>query len=286
MEITLAMFVLVFGILGIMAVFPVGLDSSRQSIENTTAGLIGQSVLEYLKVDGTLATIADTDGDGDADVYSPWPDFAQPTLMPSDPSDETGKITSMASASDLICTDMGGASPNWPDDQWNEHVLMLVSGPLRGKVYEIADTKDQNTLVLASSVLNFNYDEAFPDFDIVDQGTHFTILGKAGDGSVTGNTLPQNFFSTTPNLRLFQIEQLEKDAGGDPNADYAVPADSASTSVYSYVVIFSGYLPGSPNLAPATILVYKNYEDFHSASTQRPEQNRPPIAYFNTIISR
>ncbi|MDA0837835.1 MAG: hypothetical protein O2857_08650, partial [Planctomycetota bacterium] len=93
MEITLAMFVLVFGILGIMAVFPVGLDSSRKSIENTTAALIGKSVLEYLQVDGTLARVT---------APTPWPNFEQPALS-ANSNDESGVINAMSSILNLTC---------------------------------------------------------------------------------------------------------------------------------------------------------------------------------------
>jgi len=283
MEITLAMFVLVFGLLGILAVFPVGLDSSRKSIENTTAALIGKSVLEYLRVDGTLSTIADPDGNGTDDNYAPWPDFEQPSLS-SGSTDESGVITAMGSISTLTCKRSDGTTdPAWPTvdgaARWIDHILMLTTGAFKGKVYQISTNTTTGTLTLTQPVLDDAYSGNL-NLDLIEQGTHFVILGK-----VT-NTIPQDFFSVTPNLRLVQYERLETDANGDSNADYAIPDYDDSESDYSYVCILSGHLPGSPNTAQATILVYKNYVDFHTATTQRPEQNQPPVTYFTTILTR
>ena len=298
MEITLAMFVLVFGLLGILAVFPVGLDSSRKSIENTTAALIGKSVLEYLRVDGTLSTIADPDGNGTDDNYAPWPGFEQPALVKvSDTSDadassvETCFVDQMTDTDTIRCrytrlSDKSSQSPAWSTD-WSNHILMLVSGSLRGKVFQI-ESSGADTIEFTVGNLNNTYSTSALDQDIIEQGTHFVILGKtttASPNNLRNNTIPQNFFSVTPNLRQIQYEQLETDPN-DSNADYAIPADNASESDYSYVCILSGYLPGSPNTAQATILVYRNYQDFHTTSTQRPEQNLPPVNYFTTILTR
>jgi Tfp pilus assembly protein PilV len=273
MEITLAMFVLVFGILGIMAIFPVGLDSSRKSIENTTAALIGKSVLEYLRVDGTLAKVA---------APTPWPDFEQPALF-ANSNDETGVLTGMSSASVLTCKLADGTTnPSWPviggAARWTDHILMITTGALKGKVYQISTNTTSGSLTLTQAVLDNNYTNN-PDLDLIEQGTHFVILGKVS------NTIPQNFFGVTPNLRKIQFERLELNPSNS-NADYAVPADNSSESDYAYVCVLSGHLLGSPNTAQATILVYRNYEDFHTTTTLRPEQNRPPITYFTTILTR
>ncbi|MDP6415259.1 MAG: hypothetical protein QGG54_09605 [Gammaproteobacteria bacterium] len=280
MEITLAMFVLVFGLLGILAVFPVGLDSSRKSIENTTAALIGKSVLEYLRVDGTLAKVA---------APTPWPDFEQPALFAGSAA-ETGILTMKAGSSVILtCKRPDGLPLSWPEvddpDQpppdtlprWQNHILMLTTGSLKGKVYQISTNNEAGELTLTQPVLDGDY-TGDPSLDLIEQDTHFVILGK-----VT-NTIPQNFFNVTPRLRLIQYERLDKSVPSNANTDYAVPADISSDSDYSYVCILSGHLPGSPNTAQATILVYKNYVDFHNSDT--PEYNQPPISYFTTILAR
>jgi hypothetical protein len=275
MELTMAMFVLVFGILGIMAVFPVGLDSSRKSIENTTAALIGKSVLEYLQVDGALAKVV---------APTPWPDFEQPALSVGS-TDETGVIAAMksGSASTLTCTRADGSPFIGWAAQWVDHILMLTTGSLKGKAYQIS-TNTATELILTQAVLDSGY-TGDPSLDIIEQGTHFVILGKKS------NTIPAGFFATSssdpPNLRKIQFERLETDPSDTTgNADYAIPDDESSESDYSYVCILSGHHPGSPNTAQATILVYRNYEDFHTSSTFRPENNQPPIAFFTTILTR
>ena len=51
-EIIIAMAILVVGILGIAALFPVGIKASARAVNLTKAALLGQTVLEEIKRDG------------------------------------------------------------------------------------------------------------------------------------------------------------------------------------------------------------------------------------------
>lgn len=246
LEVTLAMFVLVFGLLGILALFPVGLNSSKQCVEFTNAAIIGQSALEYIRMDPM--------------VRAQWPGYPQPDKA-------SGTVTAMNSSTVLRC-EINGASPGWTTPPWTGHILRITSGPYTGKIYEIsANTAD--TLTCSNAV----FDNAGTGTgDDIYAGTNFVILGKVG------NTIPANFFSASPHTprKISRNEILDA-------PDFIVPSDANADSDYSIVCILSGHLPGTTKTARADILIYRH---FNEAFWPESVESEPPIKVFVTYLSR
>jgi len=247
LEVTLAMFVLVFGLLGILALFPVGLNSSKMCVEFTNAAIIGQSALEYVRMDPM--------------VRAQWPDYPQP-------DDASGTVAAMNSGTVLRC-EINGASPGWSTGVWaspDHHILRITSGPYTGKIYEIwANTAD----TLTCSSATFDYNETGNGDDIY-AGTNFVILGKVG------NTIPADFFTGHTPRYLSRNEILDA-------PDFIVPSDANADSEYSIVCILSGHLPGTTETARADILIYRHFnETFRPESVE----SEPPIKVFVTYLSR
>lgn len=65
-EIAIALVVLAVGLIGILALFPVGFDASARSSQITTATLLGQQVLEGIKAEGFDGDIIQTVAGGTA----------------------------------------------------------------------------------------------------------------------------------------------------------------------------------------------------------------------------
>ncbi|MBI2194510.1 MAG: hypothetical protein HYU36_21235 [Planctomycetes bacterium] len=250
------MFVLMFGLLGILALFPVGLDASRASVENSCAAIVGDAALEYLKVD--------------PGIVSQFPSYTQP-------GNNIGTLSAIVDDAEddkLDCL-VNGANPGWTANAWQTYVFMLTSGRFAGKVYEIT-ANTANRLTFGESPANptvlFDPDRNGSGDDVV-PGTSFIILGKKTN-TIPG-TVTTNFFDTNPRVlhRSVWIEALNP-------PQFIVPYTNPNTE-YSFVVILSGITAGMTDVARADILVYRNF-----TTSLRPERNPPPVRTFVTQVRR
>jgi len=238
------MFVLVFGLLGILALFPVGLNSSKTSVESTNAAIIGQSALEYLRMDPV--------------VQQQWPNYSQPDKA-------SGTVTNMDSDTVLRC-EINGSSPGWTAGDWTGYVLRITSGPYTGKIYQITGS-GTDTLTCGAATFDNN---GTGDGDDIYDGTNFTILGKVG------NTVPANFF-TIPYAPLEISRNEILDA-----PDFIVPSDADADSDYSIVCILSGHLPGTGNTARADVLIYRHFNElFPPGSVNNEPPVKVFVTYLN-----
>lgn len=258
---------MMFGLLGILALFPVGLDASRSSIENTNSAIIAESALEYLKIDPM--------------VDRQFPTYIQPDLdfNPATIND-TGTIAAAVddSTDDKLDCRVNGALPTWAGNVWQNYIFMLSSGRYAGKVFEI--TANTATVVTFGNVGATPFTPLFdPDRngsgDDVVPGTSFVILGQKFN-TIPGRipAIATNFFDTTPRVVRDNVWIETLDA-----PTFAVP--TTPTIEYSYVVILSGLTPGMANTARADILVYRNFR-----TGVRPERNEPPLRIYTTQIQK
>lgn len=264
-EILMAVFILVIGILGIVSLFPVGLDASRRVYETSAASITARSALMYLQLE------CESPGSDASWVfpttYHENEDAAIRRVNPvgvieSDPDAVTGWQW-------LKCQTLyegrasPGRDPGWGDTAWNNHVLIMLSGNAEGKVYQITDTDDDEDggapttnydLLKCDDSVNFGQEP----YNVV-AGDVFTIIGNNSHAAdplrPTGPvcTVPADFF------------------------DSGTTYPGCASAEYTYACILSGWRNGLPGLARVDVLVFR-----HFVAGARPEavENRPAVQHF------
>lgn len=247
LEVTLAIFILVFGLLFILALFPVGLAALGRSADNTFAGSVLQTAVSSLKLDGTIKTSA---GYSVAETVKRIKYYQEdPSASPARPN--VSGVISKVEKNKLTCKASGNASPGWGIDAWNWATVKVTSGAADGKIYKIK-TNTADTLTCHDPA-NFTDDQVRP-------GDTFRILG--------GIWWPAPFFNNAGA------------AARTIDAHIGV-VNPGMPSEYSFVAIISGWERGIPGLCRIDILVYRNFDN-----RLRPESNPPPIRHFVTYLGK
>ena len=297
LEIVLAMFILSFGLFGVMALFPVGLDNSRRNLEGTNASLIADSAGAYLNMAPELRT------------RFPAYDAAVASVT------RTGTCGMNAGGS-LVCTPEDGTT--WANGIWNDHMLLLLSGRYAGKVFRI-------TVSAANIVTIENGTGEAQAFDTTGDGsgayfikddTSFIVLGPADSpATATDALIPGDLFDATLAVPATMPGMITGPDGTGGNTDILAFMKSFSISAerevgestvtnefhvnyedrdaddddrfvepseYTWACLLADLTHDGAATTQAYLLIYRNYNP-----ERRPDfaRQRPPVKIIPTFVS-
>lgn len=263
LEVLIAVFVLLVGMTGVIALFPVGVTFSQKSTDDITSAMTASNALAAVRVQLGLNKrvdpyVEDTNPLGDvlswdaAGTLSRGIDGVKGSI--ANVSDEFGGDVNRHTHMDV--TFDGGTVDSKTflnkDSQPNNLALMLMtSGKAAWKLYRLDADTTYNSIV-ASTV---NGVTNFPG-DGIKIGDEFQLIG-ARDESSEWATVPARFYEDGPPYTLGE----------------------GAVDGYGYLAIVNR-VKDNELAFRVTILVYKGYDD-----DQPPEGNRPPIACYVTILS-
>lgn len=249
-EVTLAIFVLVFGLLGILSLFPVGLNSLKRSVENTNAASVAETAQTHLQLNTALPTSINETIPATLSMINYFQEDA--TASPARPN-VTGTISNVLTDR-LTCRLPNGSQPGWGSDAWANATVMITSGAAEGKIYRIVrNTPDQLICNPTGVSMDFEEDEVYA-------GDSFRIIGWI--------VWPSGLFAAPGRaVRTF-----------DADIDVVNPGEE---SQYSFAAIISGWESGMPGLCRVDILIYRNFDQ-----SKPPEENQPPLRHMVTYMGR
>jgi len=306
MEIVIALFVLSFGLFGILAMFPVGLRSTRNNVDKTNSSLLSESVVAYLQLAPELTG---------ANSRFPTLDSNVPNDVLISNAIRSG-ICSMETVNTLVCDDSDGNDQTWDKVNdgaggtktvdWTNHALLLLSGRYKGKVFRITGN-DKDSLTVATppnvtKVFDINDDNKGSYF--ITDGTSFTILGTLNDPPQTSdNVIPTDFFTAEPTMpgmhtetggnspvtafmKIYSLEEYPEKSGEYP-LNYKTE-DSTNTDIfenqseYTWACILSDPDAVNSTTVRVDILIYRNYN-----TALRPDDpsQKPPVDVITTFLT-
>lgn len=259
-EVNLAMGVLLFGILSVAALFPVGLTLAEQSFKATDSAIIAvmaKTQLQILKRSSNFRY--------PAYVYV---GVLEGRLVEGVPLRKKVDFFKFLGCKPL--DSKPGSKLKWKPNAWKDRYMMMTSGREAGKIYEIASNA-QNTLVLKDNIARerLRKDDSFR-----------IIYNQGGTQCIpTGFLTRGERIPTINGLAIDKLErELERKVTQDDLPDNSAAAlDRKGYCRYSYAILLAG--PESPDLFRAYVLIYK---DFDATITPARDwwKNRAPIKYY------
>jgi Tfp pilus assembly protein PilV len=265
LEVLISIFVLLVGVMGIMALFPVGVRFSQMSSDDAISAMTAQNALAAVRVQvGLLERVEPHPGANlKGDVLS-WLSDASRGIDGGEGSVDTDGVADEFNTGDPDrFTHMGVAFGTGTDSNTfvvrggaateDDRGLMLVtSGKAMWKLYRL----DRDTDYGSSKVTSTNNgDTNFPG-DGIEEGDEFRLLGARSDNHEWA-TVPARFYEDGPPYTLGE----------------------GAASGYGYLAIVNR-VAGVAQAYRVTILVYKGYDE-----DLPPEANEPAIACYVTILS-
>lgn len=264
LELLVTVFVLLIGIMGVIALFPVGVKLSHESTDDVISAMTAQNALAAVRCRaGLLSRVSaylETDNE-DGDVLG-WD-----TGVSTGVEGMTGTVTAVggtviASAVEVSSELLSGRSFDVSDDDKADcGLLLLTSGRAQWKLYRLDGkdgTTDGSTISPPRLVSKTNLAD-FPQ-DGVQVGDEFRIIGARDDGHQWA-TVPRQFYGD----------------GGSAPSSYVLGQGAAPG--YGYLAIVTR-LEDSTTTFRVDVLVYKAYD-----KTLPPEGNLPAVACYTTMMS-
>jgi len=257
LEVLMAIFVMLIGITGVMALFPVGVQLSQEGADDILSAMTVQNALAAIRVEPGLRNrikgyvLGQYD---DGDVLA-WKDGASEGV-----DGITGTVSvlgsdawslevswSGVSGRTLAEKDAGGTVP----PRSYRALMLLTSGQAAGKICRL----DQTTDLASSSLVS---EASYTDFsaDGVVAGDKFQLIG-ARDDDGTWATVPAGFYDESDGYQL----------------------GSGAAAGYGYLAIVTRRVD-NPDTVRIDVLVFKGYD-----KTLPPEGNLPAVAYYTTYWS-
>jgi hypothetical protein len=259
LEVLVSIFVLLIGVTGVIALFPVGVRLSQQAADDVLSAMTAQNALAAVLAEPGLHDRVrayyfieenDPDNNTDGDVLG-WAtdpskrgiDGLGGTVVSVD-SDTSMQVTFFDyEERTLIAKDAG-------DTNNNCGLMMMIDGPAANKLYRLDDGSS------LSGELVSDIDETKFEFDGIANTNKFRLLG-ARDESSEWATVPAGFLKVTGTFHLGR----------------------GAVEGYGYLAIITR-LEGQDDTFRVDILVYKGYN-----SSLPPEGNLPAVACYTTIVS-
>lgn len=276
LEVLIAVFVLLVGMTGVIALFPVGVTFSQRSADDVISAMTAQNALAAVRVELDLIEGVDayvvTDNEN-GDVLS-WKDDVSRgvdgvTGVVATVGDEFGDQGEAHTHMDVTFDSVAPAVA--VDDETfavkagtganNLALMLMTSGKAAWKLYRLDAGTDNDPAKVASTissgVTSFPRDGIKAGVEPGDgKGDKFRLIG-ARDKNSNWATVPEGFYD-----------------GGT----YTLGKGAAEG--YGYLAIVNRVTDISQSYR-VTILVYKGYDE-----DQPPEGNRPAIACYVTILSK
>jgi len=269
LELLIAVFVLLIGITGVAALFPIGVHLSYQSSDDLVSAMTAQNALAAVRVQRGLLerVVGYVEGAYDSGDVLAWTgsisesveDITAQVAQVGDPLDpdriEVDTLMGINGRT-LDVKDQGSQSPADPND--NCALLLMTSGTAEGKLYRLGGGSAVSgsapfTLVTQESAVNFPGDGV--------EATDTLRLIGARDEDGVWTTVPEDFFN------------LES-GGGLPPYDLGQGAAEG----YGYLVLVAR-LDDHDTAFRVTVLVYKGYD-----RSFPPEGNLPAVNCYTTVL--
>jgi hypothetical protein len=192
LELSFAIFVLLFGVMGIISMYPSAIDMANRSLDISD----GAMVAKYAKYE-MLLNRSKID----------WPPRSEATDPSNDAPRREGRISEVNLTTQVTCLSLDGANPSFPTgpapkatfscmsgvtDLWASHpswpyYLLITSGKAKGRIYPITTT-------LGSGRVNTTTDGKIINMgaDGVIRGDTYRIIGS-GYSMINDNTYSSTF---------------------------------------------------------------------------------------------
>jgi len=259
-EVNLAMGVLLFGIVSVGSLFPVGLRLAEQSFQASDSAAIAGLAKSQLE------------------LFSASSAFSYPDKKPKK-GDKEGKVFENpprgkpgAAFTSFECRKLRtDEKPDWTAGVWTDCHLLMTSGGEAGRIYPISGNE--------ASRLNFSVNLAGSRFRV---GDTFRIIDNLGGTAC----IPTDFIqkgATIPSITAIPITELAVQTGKEMlTLEMIRPAGTTAQKLrqdgmcrYSYAILLDGPDPATPTLLRAYVLIYKD----HPGTTPSWESQRP-VAYY------
>ena len=263
LEVLIAVFVLLFGMTGVIALFPVGVTLGQRSADDVISSMTFQSAAAAVRVQlGLKGRVSPYNAmsTADGDVLS-WKDGASRGL-----DGGGGKVTNVRNefGTDVkrythlgVLYDSNTVDGNtfvdrvFADTDDDRALMLMTSGKARWKLYRL----DRDTTVNSEVASTKNGLTNFPGDHIVNDDT-FQLLGARDDAGEWA-TVPARFY--------------------EDGAPYKL--GKGAVDGYGYLAIVNR-MKDNDLAYRVTVLVYKGYDE-----NKPPEGNKPAIAHFVMIFS-
>ncbi len=259
LELSFAVFVILFGLLGIMSMYPAAIELADRSLDVSD----GAMVAKYAKYDMILQK---DDMDLSAKKIVVWPSRAEAYRPDSSRLYREGTVDGLLSvtgealkqgdqttrAVGILCKNPGGNAvvftdcfTNKPDPKGkSDYYLLVTSGPAKGRVYPIKETiKETNKLVCTTSETKDPYVAGAKihvdlNYDGITEGDTYRVLGWAGKTACW----PKN---------------LTSGRGSKKNIARKLPRNDEDDTVFTYGIIISPPEQGSNGACRIDIFCYR-----------------------------
>ena len=263
LEVLISVFVLLVGVMGIMALFPVGVRFGQMSSDDAISAMTAQNALAAVRVQvGLLERVEPyTATNLNGDVLS-WDagasrgidggegsvDAVADEFNTGDPDRFTHMGVAFGTETDSKTLNVKGSL----DTEDDRGLMLVTSGKAMWKLYRL----DRDTNYGSSTVTSTNNGSTNFPGDGIEEGDEFRVLGARSDNHEWA-TVPKRFYEDGPPYTLGE--------GAAPGYGYLAIVNRVAGVAQAYRV---------------TILVYKGYDD-----GLPPEANEPAIACYVTILS-
>jgi len=264
LEILIAIFVMLIGITGVVALFPVGVRLSQTSADDIISAMTAQNALAAVRLqpgllDRVKPYVADQNESGDVTAWNGTKSEGLEGITGSvanvgAPAPGETKLQVTCAGLDGRSLKVRGAGGSAATGD-NCALLLMTNGNALGKLYRLDATSSTTQFVSGATVSTCTN---FPEDGIV-TGDTFRLIG-ARDTSKVLATVPQGFYGTGPLDPPYELGR-------------------GAVKEYGYLAIVTR-LKDSTSTFRVDILVFKGYD-----KTLPPEGNMPAIACYTTVLS-
>jgi len=299
LEVNLALGVLVFGVISVAALFPVGIKISEEACRATDGSLIAaeaKAQVEILSAQELFQWPGVT-------VWADRPGSRE-GLVDLDPKTKgvvdnaggnrpTGKV--------LPVTGLKASDLKWEAGWWNPsgsrtHFVMMTSGMDAGKLFPIkSNTAVAPTSLIAKITLDLDITFDLKDDSNIHGGDSFRIIyNVGGTRSIPtdflhepGSSAKVKLIPTVTGIPIEVLRDLHNNqalglaalrAGND---NTAAKLDAKKIARFCYAIVLDGPELGSPNLYRGFVLIYRNFNEDYA-----PCYNDPPVEYYPFFYRR
>ena len=264
LEILIAIFVMLIGITGVVALFPVGVRLSQMSADDVISAMTAQNALAAVRLQSGLLNrvkpyVADDNESGDVTAWNGTKSecvegFTGSVANVGTPAPGDTKLQVTCAGVDGRSLDVRAAGGGREMGD-NCALVLMTSGNVLWKLYRL----DKNaTLTQFASGATVSTCTNFPA-DAIVTGDTFRLIG-ARDANKVLATVPEDFYGSGPLDPPYELGQ-------------------GAVKEYGYLAIITR-VKESTSTFRVDILVFKGYD-----KSLPPEGNLPAIACYTTILS-
>ena len=296
LEVNLALGILVFGVISVASLFPIGLKVSDNACRATDASLIASLAKAQVELLGSTGYFES--------IYPAWNLWnlnknlgRDAVVLPTDldRNRPTGKT--------MKCSGIKDKRLNWVKGCWASPkeapyvFVLMTSGQAAGKIFPVADNTDEMKIsdgpppkyMATITVSTITY-------DLKDSGIHggdsFRVIYNQG----AVKCIPSDFLSdgrTIPTINGLNLNQVRESRSnpafglGDMRMKSMQTLEKDQLTKYTYAVVLDSAELGSPSLYRAFVLIFRNYDVKDDGITRyKPWDAAPPVEFYPFFYRR